>query len=134
MNNFVNSFPYKEDIDNYGVNDYWASPAEFARNGGDCEDYAIMKFFALRELGFDADKMRIVVVRDLSRQVVHAVVALGVAGKTYILDSLTDRILPDDKITWYAPQYSFNETTRWAHVVAPQRLVRIASRETRPLD
>lgn len=134
VNKFVNSFPYKDDLDNYGVSDYWASPAEFARNGGDCEDYAIMKFVALRELGFDNNKMRIVVVRDISRQVVHAVVALRVDGKTYILDSLTNRILPDDKITWYAPQYSFNETTRWAHVAPPAPLVRMASREVGSLD
>ena len=39
INSFLNRVPYREDINHWGVEDYWATPAEtVASNGGDCED------------------------------------------------------------------------------------------------
>ncbi|MDR2743759.1 MAG: transglutaminase-like cysteine peptidase, partial [Desulfovibrio sp.] len=61
---FWNSWPYKEDIVNWGTEDYWEIPAEFLQRSGDCEDYAIIKYFTLKELGIPPEDMRIVVVRD----------------------------------------------------------------------
>ncbi|MFQ6016751.1 MAG: transglutaminase-like cysteine peptidase, partial [Kiloniellaceae bacterium] len=52
VNRFFNRWPYKTDRMVYGVGEYWATPTEFMSRSGDCEDYAIAKFFALRELGF----------------------------------------------------------------------------------
>ena len=40
--------------------DYWATPIEFMGTGaGDCEDYAIAKYFSLINLGIPEDKLRI---------------------------------------------------------------------------
>ena len=40
--------------------DYWATPVESLRKGeADCEDYAIAKYFTLRQLGVADDKLRI---------------------------------------------------------------------------
>jgi predicted transglutaminase-like cysteine proteinase len=51
-NRFLNDWRYKPDDQNYGQRDYWATPLEFLRRSGDCEDYAIAKYVTLRELGF----------------------------------------------------------------------------------
>ena len=49
----------------YGEIDFWASPlATLGRGAGDCEDYAIAKFVALRLAGMSADDLRIVIMRD----------------------------------------------------------------------
>src|ERR1700744_4250940 len=53
VNDFFNQrLAYMEDIDNWGVQDYWASPLEsLGKGAGDCEDYAIGKYFTLTTLG-----------------------------------------------------------------------------------
>ncbi len=116
VNGFWNTWPYKEDISNWGVEDYWAIPAEFLRKSGDCEDYAIVKYFTLKELGIPAENMRIVVVRDTLRNLAHAVLAVYLNGDAYILDNLSNTVLSHSRIRQYSPQYSVNEFGRWAHL------------------
>lgn len=44
----TNYISYKLDQDNYGKNDYWASPKETLNRGcGDCEDYAILLMYEI---------------------------------------------------------------------------------------
>jgi predicted transglutaminase-like cysteine proteinase len=117
INRFINRWPYREDKTNYGVADYWASPMEFLKLSGDCEDYAITKYVTLRTLGYSADTLRIVVVQDTLRNVAHAVLAVYIGREILIMDSLFDGVLPQDRLTFYVPQYSINETTRWAHIM-----------------
>lgn len=116
VNSFWNTWPYKEDIANWGVEDYWAIPAEFLKKSGDCEDYAIVKYFTLKELGIPAENMRIVVVRDTLRNLAHAVLAVYLNGDAYILDNLSNTVLSHSRIRQYSPQYSVNESGRWAHL------------------
>ena len=52
VNRFLNDWRYQADQQNYGRRDYWATPLEFLRRSGDCEDYAIIKYVSLRQLGF----------------------------------------------------------------------------------
>ncbi len=53
------------DLAQYGEIDVWSSPlVTFYRGAGDCEDYAIAKFVALREAGVPANDLRIVIMRD----------------------------------------------------------------------
>ena len=48
---------------NYGIEERFAAPAETLREGrGDCEDYAIMKYFLLRHLDVPADNLLLAVV------------------------------------------------------------------------
>ena len=64
VNGFFNRQPFVEDQAQWGVEDYWATPSEFlSSGGGDCEDYAIAKYFTLKELGVPAAKLRLVYVR-----------------------------------------------------------------------
>ena len=125
INRFANrAMPYLEDLQNYGRSDYWATPLEFLDQSGDCEDYAILKFVSLLELGFSNDQMRIVVVEDVLRRLPHAVLSVEIGDEVYILDSLFDVVLPHTRVTQYAPQYSVNQTTRWAHIVTPELTAR----------
>ncbi|XXJ20630.1 transglutaminase-like cysteine peptidase [Desulfovibrio caledoniensis] len=117
---FFNKWPYRLDKANWGVSDYWATPWEFLKKSGDCEDYSIAKFYALEELGFTGDQLRIVAVRDAIRGIGHAVLAVYAKDDIYILDNQTDMVLSHEKYKHYIPQYSVNEHYRWMHV-APQK-------------
>lgn len=116
VNRFLNTWTYRSDLDNYGRRDYWATPLEFFRNSGDCEDYAIAKYVTLRQLDFSPEELRLVVVRDLVREIAHAVLAVYVDRRIYILDNLTSAVLPHEQVRHYVPYYSTNESARWAHV------------------
>ncbi len=65
---------YVEDIDLWGQVDYWETPIEALWKGaGDCEDYAIAKYFSLRHLGVSSDKLRITYVKALRQNRAHMV-------------------------------------------------------------
>jgi predicted transglutaminase-like cysteine proteinase len=113
---FFNKWPYRLDMDAYGASDWWATPQEFLKLSGDCEDYAITKYFALRELGFSQDDLRIVIVRDRIRGIGHAVLAVFLQGEAYVLDNLTNSVFAHGKYKHYTPQYSLNEEFRWSHI------------------
>lgn len=115
VNAFLNRAPYILDIVNWKVNDYWASPFQFLRRDGDCEDYAIAKFMSLRALGFANDRMKIVVLRDLNLRLAHAVLAVELDGRRYVLDNQVKDVVPDTVIRHYKPIYSVNETHWWLH-------------------
>lgn len=115
INRYANEKDYVLDIDNYGVEDYWAIPREFLGNGGDCEDYAITKYFSLRWLGFPDDAMRIVVVQDTNLRAPHAVLAVGRGGDILVLDNQVGEVLPQAKVVHYVPVYSINEHGWWIH-------------------
>lgn len=116
VNKFFNRWPYRNDLDVYGLVDYWATPAEFIKNSGDCEDYAVAKMFALIQLGFDPAKLRLVLLKDQIRNVDHAVLAAYLDGEVYILDSTSPLVLPHSKYGHYRPVLSVNLFYRWAHV------------------
>jgi predicted transglutaminase-like cysteine proteinase len=53
INRAVNlSIKATSDWSQYGVDDFWSAPlATIEKGAGDCEDYAILKYLALREAG-----------------------------------------------------------------------------------
>ena len=116
VNNFFNQIPYATDLDHWHTNDYWATPIEFlATNGGDCEDYAIAKYFTLVELGVPTEKLRITYVIDQNSNQAHMVLTYY---ETQDADPLVlDNIKPS--ITYAAnrddlqPVYSFNGEGLW---------------------
>jgi predicted transglutaminase-like cysteine proteinase len=115
VNDYFNRWPYRSDKEVYGVREYWATPQEFMASSGDCEDYAIAKFFTLRVLGFANDQLRIVALTDRIRRVGHAVVTVRHSGEVLVLDSLSNLILPQDRYKHYVARFSVNETSRWHH-------------------
>lgn len=116
VNEFANRFRYVLDQDNYGKSDYWAIPREFLTLGGDCEDYAIIKYFSLRQLGVPAEQLRIVVVQDSNLRIPHAILALYVPEGIMILDNQIQNIVPHSKISHYVPVFSLNERNWWMHL------------------
>ena len=93
---------------------------EFLQTGGDCEDYTILKYASLLELGYSDQQLRIAVVKDTRRGLDHAVLAVaGVRGVT-ILDNLTDTPLAHKRIRHYRPVYSVNRRDRWVHIATKQ--------------
>lgn len=110
VNRYFNRIPYAEDKQIYGVSDHWATPEEFIRrNVGDCEDYSIAKYTALRALGWSADSLRVVVIRDHKYKVNHAALAAEVDGQWYYLDNRASRVLKPSDVPFYQPVYAVNE-------------------------
>jgi predicted transglutaminase-like cysteine proteinase len=76
------------DLAQYGEEDVWSPPlATFARGAGDCEDYAIAKYIALREAGIAARDLRIVILHDTLRHEDHAVAVARLDGHWLMLDN-----------------------------------------------
>ncbi len=115
VNRFFNRWPYRLDMEAYGVLDYWATTREFMEKSGDCEDYAIIKYYALRQLGVDPDSMRIVVLVDTIRNLAHAVLAVYLDNDAYILDNLSNLVMSHSRLRHYKPQFSVNENYRWVY-------------------
>ncbi|HTJ03096.1 MAG TPA: transglutaminase-like cysteine peptidase [Methylovirgula sp.] len=109
---------YRSDTENYGVPDYWASPAEVARRGsGDCKEFALAKMWILAALDIPASSMRLVVVRDTRNGLGHAVLSVDVDGTNFILDNMSNQLRTDRMIGWYQPLYSLNTLGSWLHGV-----------------
>jgi predicted transglutaminase-like cysteine proteinase len=115
VNAHMNRRSYIEDLPNYGVPDYWATPREFLTRDGDCEDYAIAKFMSLRALGFQPDELRLVVLQDLNLNVAHAVLVVYHDGKALLLDNQIKQVVETQQARHYRPLYSINERSWWLH-------------------
>ena len=116
VNQFANAQEYILDIENYGIEDYWATPREFLYNNGDCEDYAITKMLTLKQLGFDVGHMRIVVLQDTNLRIAHAVLAIDYKGDTLIMDNQIEEVVSHKHIVHYVPIYSVNENRWWMYL------------------
>jgi len=109
VNYWYNSIKYKSDQKIYGKSDYWATLYEFVGRGmGDCEDYTIAKYYTLKELGFDINRMKFAYVVYKNRRgknISHMVLAyFKVANPKskddiLILDNTNKKILPASKRT-----------------------------------
>jgi predicted transglutaminase-like cysteine proteinase len=116
------ALPYKADRSNWGRGDHWATPQEIATRGaGDCEDYAVAKLWLLRSLGFTADQLQLVVLRDSRRGLYHAVLVAHVEGKRYVLDNLSRDVRTDDAFPSYLPIVSFAGGKSYIHGFEGQR-------------
>lgn len=118
INKLMNQAEYVVDQTNWGVSDYWASPGEFLAKFGDCEDYAIAKYMALKYLGVPAEKMRVVAVKDLNLKVGHAILAVYLDDGVMILDNQIKIVVESKRIRHYEPVYSINEKAWWRHRAA----------------
>jgi predicted transglutaminase-like cysteine proteinase len=112
VNAFVNRVPWISDFEHWHVIDYWATPAEmFASDGGDCEDFVIAKYFALKELGMPIERLRFVYVRTRQSSEPHMVLAYYAKPEAIplILDNLFGWIVPATERPDLTPVYSFND-------------------------
>ena len=120
INDFFNDIKYASDQTVYGTSDYWANPYEFlAKDKGDCEDYAIAKYFSLIKLGIPDDKLRItyVIYKKANSRFEQAHMVLTYYHKTgaepVILDNINRRLELASKRDDLKPVYSFNASGLW---------------------
>lgn len=105
---------YRTDQQNHGRLDQWSTPNEtLARASGDCEDYAILKMAVLARLGVPVNAMEIVVVKDTSRRLFHAVLSVALEDRTLILDNMTDAVEADTEKRTYAPLFSLSGSANY---------------------
>ena len=62
INDFINrNIAFEADISVWQQSDYWATPIETIGQGrGDCEDFAILKYVSLRQVGVPASRLRLI--------------------------------------------------------------------------
>lgn len=116
VNSYVNRTRYIEDSSNWGRSDYWATPAEFISRGGDCEDFAIAKYAALKHLGVPESRMRLAIVQDTIKNIPHAVLIVYTDGGPVVLDNQVKSVMKADYVSRYKPVYSINANFWWRHV------------------
>jgi predicted transglutaminase-like cysteine proteinase len=115
INRFVNDVAYVDDRRNWGVADRWATPAEFFAEGGDCEDFALTKFVSLHRLGFNIERLRMVLAKDERKSIDHAFLAVYLGDQAYVLDNQIKTVTPHQAISHYRPLCSFNDHRLWLH-------------------
>ena len=122
VNQFYNRrIVFRDDVEVWGQQDHWASPMETLNKGaGDCEDYAIAKYFTLLAAGIPAPKLRLVYLRA---QIggpggvfqAHMVLAYHATPTTepLILDNLIGDVRPASRRPDLEPVFSFNSDGLW---------------------
>jgi predicted transglutaminase-like cysteine proteinase len=125
VNAFVNRrVTFISDAAAWGQPDYWATPLEtLGRGQGDCEDYAIAKYFILVSSGMPASRLRLVYVRAVlpaswgqpSGPQAHMVLAYYADNdaEPQILDNLLSDIRPASRRPDLTPVFSFNGDGLW---------------------
>jgi predicted transglutaminase-like cysteine proteinase len=111
VNDFFNKFAYHSDQEFWKVKDYWATPTEFVgRYGGDCEDYVISKYFALRSLGVPDKKLFLTYAKATKQNIAHMVLNYFETPKSMplVLGNYNPQLLPANQRKDLKPLYSFN--------------------------
>jgi predicted transglutaminase-like cysteine proteinase len=119
INHFFNQrIVYAEDLDTTREVDHWDSPLELlARGAGDCEDFAIAKYFSLIAAGTPSASLRLVYVRAQRSggSQPHMVLAWYAqpTAEPLILDSLVPEVQPASARRDLVPVFSFNAEGLW---------------------
>jgi predicted transglutaminase-like cysteine proteinase len=121
---FNRTIEFADDLVVWGREDHWASPVEtMSRGAGDCEDYAIAKYFSLVASGVPVSSLRLVYVRAMlsapaehpPRSQAHMVLAYyeGRSEDPLILDNLVPQIRRASERGDLTPVFSFNSEGLW---------------------
>lgn len=118
VNDFFNRrLQFTDDLELWGQSDYWATPMQtLARGAGDCEDFAIAKYFTLLGMGVPVEKLRLTYVRarivSPSGPVLQAHMVLAYypdpEADPQVLDNLVSAILPASRRPDLLPVFTFN--------------------------
>ena len=112
VNSFMNKIFPAHDISTKASIDYWATPKEFLIQGhGDCEDYAITKYFTLLEIGIPKEKLYFAVVDVKGERSSHMVLFYLENKKStpLVLDNLSSKVIPLTQREKLIPRFAFNE-------------------------
>lgn len=117
--NFVNQrvnnvIRYTSDMTQWGTPDEWSAPlaagkGSFDTGLGDCEDYAIAKYVALRAAGVPAKQLRVLLVRDNIARLDHAVLAANDNGHWYVLDNRWTAAVEDSDVRRFTSLFALDD-------------------------
>lgn len=119
INDFFNQrIRFATDLETTGQIDQWASPMELlGRGAGDCEDYAIAKYFSLIASGVPSVRLRMVYVKadQDGGSFAHMVLAYYAqpTAEPLILDNLRAEVLAASARRDLHPVFSFNAEGLW---------------------
>lgn len=118
VNNYVNQIPYAHDDVTYGPIEYFATPREMIEKGqGDCEDYAIMKYHFLKQLGVPVEDMMVMIGIHTSswtgERGGHAILVVKHDGVWWVLNNGINRIIELKDYTQFHPLAAANEKSKW---------------------
>jgi len=128
VNALINRYPYTASETNWHEANHWETPFEFLTRSGQCQDYAITKYLLLRAADVPDDVMRLVVLRDDRQGADHAVLVVYVNGEALLLDNQLSEVTPTERIAYYRPYYSINESGWWLHTPNPLNIATVAIR------
>lgn len=117
VNNFFNQLEFIDDLNLWGIDDYWTSVAEFiGAGGGDCEDFTLAKFYTLVFLGVPAQKLQMIYVNAITYQEAHMVLAYqeSPSHEPVVLDNIDKQIKRASQRTDLEPIYAFNADELWS--------------------
>ncbi|MEW6691534.1 MAG: transglutaminase-like cysteine peptidase [Pseudomonadota bacterium] len=116
VNRFFNRLAFVSDREHWGREDYWATPLEFlGSGGGDCEDFAVAKYFSLKALGVPVDRLRLTYVKAVQLNEAHMVLTYypEPSAEPLVLDNLVPDIRLASGRRDLVPVYSFNADGLW---------------------
>src|SRR5262249_24562573 len=97
------------DMAQHGVADLWSPPLATLSSGrGDCEDYAIAKYAALRAAGTPDENLRLLLVRDRAVGQDHAVLAVRHADVWLVLDNRYALLKEASELSHFSPLFALN--------------------------
>jgi predicted transglutaminase-like cysteine proteinase len=105
--------------------DHWSTPKEFLLKGrGDCEDYAITKYFTLKKLGVDPKKLYLAIVKVKGSKTMHMVLLYFKTKKSIplVLDNLSWKTIGLHKRKDLKVKVIFNEKD--AHLINNNKMGR----------
>lgn len=118
INEYINRrFQFVDDNVLWQQVDYWATPLEMiGKSAGDCEDFSIIKYMALKDTGVSTDKLRLSYVKakiggvDSKISQAHMVLTYYAEpdAEPLILDNLITEIRPASRRPDLTPVFSFN--------------------------
>lgn len=113
INNAVNDAVHAmSDFDIFGKDEVWTYP----QGVGDCEDYALEKRRALMQRGVSLSNLLLTVVRKSDGEG-HAVLTVRTDKGDFILDNLSDKVLPWDRTGYrFLKRQSSENTGRWVSI------------------
>lgn len=124
VNDFINRrIRFEDDLAIWSLSDYWATPLEtIGQSSGDCEDLAIIKYYALKAAGIPLAKLRLIYVKARLQgpngpyQQAHMVLAYYPTPNAVplVLDNLVTEIQPASQRQDLQPVFSFNSEAIWS--------------------
>ncbi|GHB35325.1 hypothetical protein GCM10007094_26060 [Pseudovibrio japonicus] len=116
LNSFINeSVGSGPQSGSAGPSNAWRAPLHLLGSNGECEDYAIAKYFSLLALGYPEEALRFVVVKDSRSQTIHAVTSVRFQGEQYVLDSLRSTPAREIELLHYQPVVSMQRGAHFSH-------------------